>query len=151
VNHVSESATDAHVLTGARRKLGRSVPTLLVRRVLFTISKLYNDLIAPRISSDAGAMALTDAIRVVAHSPAVPRHVIDNSLTDGQAVFVESYQQPVFADRYGLEGAIASSFASWVNDGVAIRPTTSIVAKDNDDFIAILLLGFRNFPSTRQK
>jgi hypothetical protein len=37
------------------------------------------------------AMALTAAIRVVAHSPAVPRHVIDNSLTDGQAVFVESY------------------------------------------------------------
>ena len=91
VNHVAESATDARVLTSARRKLGRSVPTLLVRRVLFTISKLCNDLIAPRISSDAGATALTDAIREVGHSPAVPRHVISNSLTDGQAVFVESY------------------------------------------------------------
>jgi hypothetical protein len=35
VNHVGESTTNARLLTGARRKLGRSAPTLLVRRIRF--------------------------------------------------------------------------------------------------------------------
>jgi hypothetical protein len=44
------------------------------------------------------------------------------------------------------------SFAVWADVGVAIMPTTSIDAKNNDDFIAILpYTWFPQFLLTRQK
>jgi hypothetical protein len=104
VNHKLRTTSDPPIFSGSGGQRGRSLKTLLIRRVFFD-SEIQGELISCWIDPDAEAMAFPTIVRIILQTPTVNCRVIEKPLGQLQAVFVEDHQKPLLPDRRGLGGA----------------------------------------------
>src|SRR6516162_9890352 len=105
MNHKLRTTSDPAIFSGSGGQRGRSLKTLLIRRV-FLDTEIQGELISCWIDPNAEAMAFAAAVRIILQPPTVNCRVIEKPIGQLQAVFVEDHQKPLLPVWRGLGGPI---------------------------------------------